>query len=38
MPLADVLSSIVTLWFIRRFLKYYRGKNREYLAQPAGQV
>lgn len=38
MPLADVLSSIVTLWFIRRFLKYYCGKNREYLAQPAGQV
>lgn len=27
MPLADVLSSIVTLWFIRRFLKYYRGKT-----------
>lgn len=31
LPLADVLSFIVTLLFIRRFLKYYRLKNRHYL-------
>ncbi|MCC8149257.1 MATE family efflux transporter [Akkermansia sp.] len=33
LPLADVLSFIVTLLFIRRFLKYYRLKNRHYLAE-----
>lgn len=33
LPLADVLSFIVTLLFIRRFLKYYRLKNRHYLLQ-----
>lgn len=38
MPLADVLSSIVTLWFIRRFLKYYRLKNRQYLVPAQGKA
>lgn len=38
LPLADVLSFIVTLLFIRRFLKYYRLKNRHYLAPGTGKA
>ena len=38
LPMADVLSFIVTLLFIRRFLKYYRLKNRHYLPHEAGKA
>ena len=38
LPLADVLSFIVTLLFIRRFLKYYRLKNRHYLVPGTGKA